>query len=80
MFHRSQLDGYAEQITDTAQQQEFRRVVGSFNFDNRGLCSGGEVDVMNGTALEPLKADFVARHLEFLTESVWKQVAGLASQ
>jgi hypothetical protein len=77
MFHRSQLGGYADQIQDDTQKAEFRRVVDTISFDDKGLCSGAAIDVMDGTDLENLKQDFVRRHIEFMADDVWKQISSV---
>ncbi|MEQ1849154.1 MAG: hypothetical protein ABL890_01030 [Candidatus Peribacteraceae bacterium] len=75
MYHRSQLEGFAAQIADSAQRSAFEQnVIQTIQFDDAGLCSGGELDRFASSELATLCGEFAERHLEFLTQENFEKI------
>ncbi|MBT4120229.1 MAG: hypothetical protein HOG89_01760 [Candidatus Peribacter sp.] len=69
MFRNTQLERFADQISDEQQKQKFQAVVADIQFDEKGLTSGVCLDKFDGTGLELLRDEFNQRHIEFLDQA-----------
>ncbi len=76
MYLRSQLDRFADQIQDAEQARQFRTIVDSISFDTKGLCIGASLERFDGTAVDALRKDFEARHIEFLQQTDFDALIG----
>lgn len=77
MYLKTQLEKFADQIQDDTQAAAFKEVASSIEFDERGLCSGGALEVFTHTNLNNLRRDFEQRHLEFIGTEDLVRIVGM---